>query len=200
MKAGKPKDQSLAIAYSTQRHNRKKKMALGGAVEGANHSSPTTRPIPATPEKKPNDKRLPDSETMSKKWSEGTPPPRKPDDRRPPKEQYMADHFAEGGEVTPSDMMDDDERADSIADAIMRKRRMADGGMVDLNEASEEEGRSPYDEANAETGDKEAYDLDQLSAQPMGSNRHGNAREDATSDAHDMVSRIRAKIKAKRGA
>ena len=182
MKAGKPKDQSLAIAYSTQRHNRKKKMALGGEVKPANGGS-----VPEPDKKKA--KEMQDS-AMESGWQ--------PD--RWIKNVKEAFGMAEGGEVTPSDMMDDDERADSIADAIMRKRRMADSGMVDLNEASEEEGRSPYDEANAETGDKEAYDLDQLSAQPMGSNRHGNAREDATSDAHDMVSRIRAKIKAKRGA
>lgn len=100
-------------------------------------------------------------------------------------------------DVAPSDIMSDDERASSVADAIMRKRKkMADGGMVDLNDASEEEARSPYDDINAETGDKEAYDLDQLSAQPMGSNEHG---DDIDSDKHDMVSAIRAKLKAKRG-
>ena len=100
-------------------------------------------------------------------------------------------------DIAPSDMMSDEERASSVADAIMRKRKkMADGGMVDLDSASEEVARSPYDDTNAETGDKESYDLDQLSEQPMGSNEHG---DDIEADKHDMVSAIRAKLKAKRG-
>ncbi len=100
-------------------------------------------------------------------------------------------------DVAPSDIMSDDERASSVADAIMRKRKkMADGGMVDLNEASEEVACSPYDDANAETGDKEAYDLDQLSAQPMDSNEHG---DDIESDKMDMIASIRSKLRAKRG-
>ncbi len=200
---------SLAIALSTQKHN-KKKMALGGAVEAPGRSGHATSAIPGTPAPKPDDKRLPDSETMAKEWSKGSAPAPKPDDKKLPESETMANHFAKGGmidmeeEISPSDMMSDDERASSIADAIMRKRdkmKMAEGGMVDDGEVdleanSEEVGRSPYDHMNQDAANKELYDLDQLSPQPMDSNEHG---DDLDSDKHDMISAIRAKLKAKRG-
>lgn len=193
MSAGKPQKQSIAIALAVQRKN-KKKMALGGAVEGPNHSGKQHDREPGQPAKKADDSRLPDSETMIDRWSAGSPPARKPDDSRPPMDSYMADHFAEGGEVS------DDDFAGSIADAIMARKdrkKMADGGMVDLEANSEEVGRSPYDEENAEAGNKEQYDLSQLSSQPEDSNEMGDDREDVESDEHDMISKIRSKMKAK---
>jgi hypothetical protein len=75
-------------------------------------------------------------------------------------------------------------------------KRMADGGMVDLEENAEEAGSTPYDDMNAEAGMKELYDDSQLSAQPEDSNEHG---DDIEADAHDMVSAIRRKILAKMG-
>lgn len=238
MDAGKPQKQSLAIAFSVQRKNKKKKMALGGAVETPVHSKDYDR-NPGTPAKKADDRREAESEYMSKDWSEGSAPARKPDDERLPKDEYMAGHFAKGGPVNPKlqqahaahrpmhpmDLMDDDERASSIADAIMEKRhRMAeggiagetlgtkigypgspkpkayaDGGMVDLERNSEEEGSTPYDTMNAEAGMKEQYDDSQLSPDPMDSNETGDSREDESENEHDMISKIRSKMRAKRG-
>lgn len=195
MEEGKPQKQSIAIALAVQRKN-KKKMALGGAVEGPNHSGKQHDREPGQPAKKPNNIRLPDSETMIDQWSAGSAPPRKPDDSRPPMDRYMADRFAHGGEVS------DDDFAGSIADAIMARRerkKMAEGGMVDLEANSEEVGRSPYDEMNAETGNEEQYDLSQLSAQPSDSNETGDSREDSESDPHSMIFKIRAHMKAKGG-
>lgn len=98
--------------------------------------------------------------------------------------------YAEGGMV--------DHLAHSIADAIIEKRhKMAQGGAVDLNANSEEEYRSPYDTLNADAADDEQYDLDQLSAQPEDSNQHGDELSDE--DAHSMISKIRAKLRSKRG-
>ncbi len=101
------------------------------------------------------------------------------------------DLYAEGGEV--------DKHYDSIADAIMAKRKhrkmMAEGGEVDL-EANSEESPNFEDQQSFEANGKEQYDLDQLEAQPEDSNMHSVMLD---SDEHDMISRIRSKMKAKRG-
>lgn len=208
--------QNLAIAYSTQRAARKKKMALGGAVEGPTHSSPKYDRNPGTPAKKPDDYREPEGEYMGQDWSYGTAPARKPDDRRLPKEEYMADHFAYGGMAEydgnpglPRAKADDrrlpvDEymaghfARGGIAEAIMRKRKMmADGGEVDINENAEESGSSPYDDMNNDAVLKELYDDDQISDQPEDSNEIGDPREEASENKLDMVDAIRKKIKKK---
>lgn len=117
------------------------------------------------------------------------PEPRKPDDFRPPEDQYMADRFAKGGEV--------DSHYDSIADAIMRKKKMADGGEVDINSNAEETPStlSPFDDDNSDAVLKELYDDDQIGPQPEDSNEIGDEREDEESDKFDMVSAIRKKMK-----
>lgn len=86
----------------------------------------------------------------------------------------------------------------SMAEEIMMKHRakkMADGGMVDIQENGEEDGSSPYDDMNEEAAMKELYDDAQLSPQPEDSNEHGHDLSDE--DAHDMVSMIRKKLKMK---
>lgn len=269
MKAGKPKDQSLAIAYSMKR-KASKKMADGGMISQSEREAQAKRMDdeqqskqeandsideqmdsieaakkhkfayggmaqndrnPGTPARKSDDKRFPESEYMSKNWSEGNPPPRKPDDHRLPEDEYMADHFAYGGMAEddneppmpgrkPNDKrlpMDEymadhfanggevngnlkeyypsaDERPQSITDAIMRRRKMADGGMVDLEENSREKPNF-YDELNEDAANKEQYDDSQISPQPEDSNEHG---DDIESDIHDMVSKIRSKLRLKR--
>lgn len=139
------------------------------------------------------------------------------------KEDMMRRHamelaaYADGGEVE-----EDDRAPSSMADQIMNKRSKkldfnennegyhmdtydmrnkdadsyADGGMVDLEENSEE---SPNmaDQYNWEANGKEQYDDSQISKQPQGSNEHG---DDIDSDIHDMVDAIRKKLKAKREA
>lgn len=108
--------------------------------------------------------------------------------------------LAHGGEIHPSDLMSDEERSESIADAIMHKRKMASGGeVVDLEENSEEEGRSPYDEQNAEIADEPIYDDSQISAQPKDSKEMGDSREKSSGEPHSLANSIRRKMRAKRG-
>lgn len=274
--AGKPKDQALAIAYSTQKQARKKKMALGGAVETDTHSKGYSR-NPGTPEKKPDDSRPPEGDYMGQKWSGGRAPARKPDDMCPPKEQYMGQKWAEGGQVNtdlqqskmqapkgsspaqmasyhemeaerykmmadggmvaeeygsgpendmepavrgrkadderlpeseymsgrfydggPVDSMEDQERPSTIAEAILRKRKFAEGGQVDLEHNSEEH-ENMEDDLSYAALKKEQYDDRQISPQPEDSNEKGDSREDDSENKHDMISQIRSKMKAKRG-
>lgn len=96
--------------------------------------------------------------------------------------------MAEGGEI---------ERC-SPAEMIMRKRRaarMAEGGMVDLEEGTEEHGNME-DDLSWEALGKELYDDEQISEQPTDSNEHSDEIE---SDTHDKISQMRARIRAKRG-
>lgn len=81
----------------------------------------------------------------------------------------------------------------SISDEIMRRRgeNPLPEGQVDLNEHSEE-APNLYDPLNEEAGGKEQYDLDQLSPQPKDSNLKS---DDIPHDEHDMISKIRAKMK-----
>jgi hypothetical protein len=98
------------------------------------------------------------------------------------------------------DLMSDDERATSIADAILAKRKkMAGGGMVDLEESNQEDGDPSYEDQNTlAAAKKEVYDDSQLSADPMDSNESGDDREDESENHMDMVSAIRRKLASKR--
>lgn len=108
---------------------------------------------------------------------------------------------AYGGEIMKELYDDEDEDAgniDSLADQIMRKK-YADGGMVDLEEESEEQ-PNYYDELNELAADEPQYDDDQLSAQPLDSNEDGDEYDSRDeSDEHDMVDKIRQRIKMRRG-
>lgn len=191
MKAGKPQPQSLAIAYSVQRQAKKgKKMAYGGPAQ---REDGAVAPQP----RKPDDKRPPESEYMADHFAEGGmagedcsncghpfnrnpgTPAAKPDDTRPPESEYMANHFSAGG----------------IAESIMSKKRMADGGMVDINENAQESGQTPYDKDNSTAYMKELYDNDQLSDQPEDSNEHGY--DLAGDDDFSISSQIRKKMKSR---
>jgi hypothetical protein len=89
------------------------------------------------------------------------------------------------------------EHHDSVAAAIMAKRRkMAEGGRVDINENNEEQPNSFYEQNEHEALDWDMDD-DQLEDQPMDSNEQGDQREDDTEDKHDMISAIRRKMKSK---
>lgn len=193
-KGRKPKDEeqdmegadakpSLATAMAAKRNV--KKMAYGGAAQReTNAVSPQPR--------KPDNMHPPMSEYMADHFAEGGmagedcsncghpfnqnpgTPAAKPDDMRPPKDEYMADHFSDGG----------------IAESIMNKKRMASGGMVDINENAEESGQSPYDNDNSEAYKKELYSDDQLSDQPMDSNEHGDSDDD-----YSISSQVRKRMK-----
>lgn len=130
-------------------------------------------------------------------------PPRKYEgmstSKRPPEDEYMDDEmqpqFAEGGRVNSIDEQALEKHA-SIAAAIMAKRKMmAEGGQVDIDENAEEQPNSFYKQ-NEDAALKENYDSDMDDvSQPMDSNLHG---DDIDSDDHDMISQIRRKMSKKR--
>lgn len=255
MNAGKPQKQSIAIAYSVARKN-KKKMAKGGMVGDE-----------ATTEKEANIDNAKSSEEMAMikgheakdqdgdQWTDNTwskqaseSKSAKPsevdeefddekrtsiDSAHTDEEMNMekesstdpmhidADHdediedakFAKGGKVQknpkleqskmephPSDLMTDDERAGSIADMIMaKKKKMAEGGEVDLSENADEE-PNHEDDLSFEALKKENYSesagLDELDS-PMDSNEHGDKLSDADEHNSSMIDKIRSKMKAK---
>lgn len=111
-------------------------------------------------------------------------------------------HFAKGGMAGPMNpklhesQMEPHEDG-SMAKEIMRKR-MADGGTVDLEKNSEED-LNNEDQMSFDAGLKEQYDLRQLKKQPMDSNEKGDSREADEENDHDesIVSAIRKKSKKK---
>lgn len=95
--------------------------------------------------------------------------------------------YAKGG-------MTDDERFNSVADAILHKHKakmMAEGGeaMPDNDPQLD-----TFEDLDEEAAKKELYDEPSMK-QPEASNERG---DDIDSDEHDMVSSIRKKLKAKR--
>jgi hypothetical protein len=176
-----------------------KAYAKGGPVEYG--AGPEADMEPGVPKRKSDDYRRPEAAYMGKDWA-GEPELDDASDTSmgPAKSEYDGVQWAaKGGEIEPHELMSDDERSSSIADAIMKKRHkakmMADGGMVDL-EANSEEQPNNEDDYSFNAVKKEAYDLDQLGPDPMDSNEHG---DDIESDKNDMVSQIRKKMRAKRG-
>lgn len=230
-KAGKPKAQSLAIALSVQRKNKKsKKMAAGGKVEEEIGKGPEADANPGTPKRKADNEKPAEDEIMSQDFTKGSNPDAMDDSEdAPPKADYSGQRYADGGMIdeaaphtgeTMEDMLrrhadeirglsgDNDEmevsheveHPHSMAEAIMQKRKMADGGMVDL-EANSEESPNMEDQYSFRANGKEQYDLSQLSKQPRDSNLRGDSREDASENMDDasLVDAIRRKLRAKRG-
>lgn len=303
MKAGKPQKQSLAIAFSVQRKNKKKNMAEGGPVDPdskmgkffessrkafnkGQDPTPNPSPVPksyakggevsASTEKRPATGDTHD-DAGSVARNSGKKQPRKPkmtDDtyteqsaNHPgaPRNEIDADFdsdemanidrarsqanmnmhkesstdpmsinphhaediadakFAQGGYVSTEEMemehareMDMLQRRhererlahggpvsetpehDDMASAIMHRRKMAEGGQVDLSRNADED-PNMEDQQSFEALKKENYsesdglmDLDQ----PEDSNLHG---DDIDSDDHDMVGKIRSRMKTRRG-
>lgn len=95
--------------------------------------------------------------------------------------------FAHGGEI---------EAPKSIAEAIIkRKKMMADGGFVDIDKNAEEVQDDDYEDQNIEAADDDLDDSIPEEDQPMDSNEHSQELSDE--DAHDMISKIRAKMKSR---
>lgn len=123
---------------------------------------------------------------------------------QPSPQQPQPVNKAYGGEIM-KELYDDEEDHSSereededLSDSIMRKR-YADGGMVDLEEESEEQ-PNEYDDLNEDAADMPQYDDDQLSDQPMDSNEHGDEYDDRDkSDQYDMIEKMRQRIKMRRG-
>lgn len=106
---------------------------------------------------------------------------------------------AEGGEVPEHEAAETEkeeemEHAASIASAIMARReakKMADGGMIDIEENNEEEPNQFYrlnKEALDHNFDSDIMDMEQ----PEDSNEHG---DDIEHDRHDRIAAIRRRMK-----
>ena len=102
--------------------------------------------------------------------------------------------YADGGML---DEEMEDEKHSSLAAAIMahkKRKMMAEGGQVDLEENSEEQPNQFYKQ-NEHEALKENYDQDLFHVdEPKDSNEHGDELSDE--DEHDMVSAIRRKMRA----
>lgn len=96
-------------------------------------------------------------------------------------------HMADGG------MIEDMEMVMSVADAIRRKR-MSDGGMGDLEANSEEHGML-LDDLNMEAAGEPQYDDDQISTQPENSNEHG---DEIDSEPHSLSKAIRRRMMSRK--
>jgi len=120
------------------------------------------------------------------------------DEMAPAVDEYMANKFADGGMVDDDDQPEDEEEEEnhaSVASAIMARQKYADGGMVDIDENAEEQPNGYY-ARNEDAALKENYDSDMDGvSEPDDSNEHGDVLSDE--DAHDMISRIMARMKRK---
>lgn len=137
------------------------------------------------------------------------------EDHTQPVDEYMKDQaemFARGGEIEMPDHEVEEEHHNSIAAAIMAKRRkdsmsadsesdidhemmMAEGGQVDIDSNNEEQPNGFYNR-NEHAALKENYDSDMDDvSQPDDSNEHG---DDIDSDKHDMITVIRRKMKSRK--
>lgn len=222
MHAGKPKDQSLAIAYSVQRKNKKKKMAHGGEVDLRKESmsgiddamdSREMEMAPAAKMKKKSELDLReekmagiDSEYDSRDEDMLDSKPMRHEMEDTANEDDMTDideaktdrdlmMLAKGGMI---DMDEEEEHPKSIAEAILRKKKKAmyaDGGEVDIEENMSEE-PNHEDDMSYKLLRKRPFmgdDLQRMKGQPMDSNETGRDLEDE--DKYDMIDRIRRKMK-----
>lgn len=198
MDSGKPKDQALAIAYSVQRKNKRKKMAEGGTVgDLIGYPKRMAEGGMIDEELKEDELHLMDSASVDAYDAE----PKKMYDERDPDRSGPAvkpmKMMADGGMLAEEDA---EMKHASLAAAIMAKRAkakmMAEGGEVDL-QANSNENLNMEDQLSFDAARKDTYyDLSQLDEQPEDSNEHS---DDIDSDKHDMVSSIRKKMRAKRG-
>jgi hypothetical protein len=100
--------------------------------------------------------------------------------------------------IAAADLMDDDERAASIADAIINKRKakkMAEGGFVESPMEGNPE--DSYDARNEAAAQEDGEDSDPILKENYDGDQHGHPLE----DDHDqsLVGKIRAKMKARAG-
>ena len=189
MKAGKPQDQSLAIAYSIKKHS-KKKMARGGEVRATEDNARDMREF--ADDKHQHMEDLHHEDDFQTEHMDTINMQKRPEDMRMEHKKALAHKNEDEIEA----------HRGSIADDIMRSRRMqnaqtmSEGGMVDIDENEEEEPNQYY-RANEEAL-KENYDSDMDDMhQPEDSNEHGDHLADE--DKMNMVDHIRAKLRLKRG-
>lgn len=132
--AGKPKAQSLAIAFSVQKAaKKKKKMAQGGMInekEGYEAAQKTINP--GTPARKADNTAVMKENYANQDWTGKE----ELDDTsntkmRPAKADYMADHWAEGGQVLPNSGNERYEAGGMGDDKINEAQRSSKTGAVD---------------------------------------------------------------------
>jgi hypothetical protein len=181
IESGKPQDQALAIAYSVKRKAGPKKMAQGGLMDRVGQTLDDAADRIT-------------GEGKYRRSSDGISQPEQSAPKGTIKRNPMTDEipnrygYAEGGEV---------EHFDSVAEAIrhkMKMKKMAEGGMVDIEENNEEQPNAYYHADEAAL--KENYDQDfEDMTQPHDSNLQSDEIEH---DKHDMISAIRHKMKKMR--
>lgn len=158
----------LNVVYNIKRKNAAKKMAEGGMVS------------------KDIDNELYEEQKRKEQASRNAIKPQ--NTTRPDKGFGAIIQKAEGGMV--------EQRPASITAAIMARKRMANGGMVDLEENSEEQANM-FDELNEDALSFSDEMLDE--EDPMDSNLMGDEEEKMSENIHDrsVVSAIRRKMKLK---
>ena len=121
MNAGKPQNQSVAIAYDIMRRARKRKMALGGAVEPEDHDQEgerkdNSRSEPESLQEDMIHDHPSDEEDRSNVLFDG-----KAERIDPLKKEYREDQSSI--HMGRTDLEDDDNAAEDIVSRIMRKMR-----------------------------------------------------------------------------
>lgn len=135
------------------------------------------------------------------------------DQMSPAHDEYMGGKepmLAEGGMLESEEEI---EHHDSLAAAIMAKRKMmsqdsdsdedhmvkmAEGGQVGIDENAEEQPNGYYGR-NEHAALKENYDSDMDDvSEPTDSNEMGDSREMSEENEHDMISHIRSKMKSRK--
>lgn len=102
--------------------------------------------------------------------------------------------MAEGGTAILKENYDQQEDQPSSITEAIRRKKMAEGGMVDLDLNEEEHQPNGYDEQNRLAAHHDfEEDMDHLH-QPLDSNEH---TEEIDHDEHDMISALRARIRKK---
>ncbi len=142
LEAGKPKDQALAIAYSTKRQASKMKktpLAEGGMIKGATFA--------------PKSVRMLESEKTEKMGM------------YEPKEERQAELKEEQEKVSQVEPIlempqeEDDTIHESLADAVMaRRRKMAQGGQIQIEQNEQEEPDHSFLDEDMSEILKENYD------------------------------------------
>jgi len=164
------KKPSLAVALNTRRLSKKKKahkMAEGGMVPKAD--KPLNDPAYLDRNKKDIERTFKqDPDSIGAKMAR------------------MADKYLKPGSYAHGGLVD------SVADAIMRKRKLADG-QVDIAQ-NQMEMPNYYDELNEETAFDSYADASEVPDQPEDSNEIG---DDIEKDKHDRIAQMRRRIKKK---
>lgn len=227
MDSGKPQKQSLAIAFSVQRKNKKKKYAKGGEVTAPEEKEATAdnstderefemgKAKAGAQEQDLRDESKPDADkSKDKRELDMTDDHAKShgqevdlrdekyttiDDASDEQEKKMLDSHPtrHAQELTAND---EDEKPSSIVEAIIHKRRMAEGGMVDIEENAEDapNGLEALNERavhGLEGSEREEFSK---AGQPEDSNEHGDKLSDEDEHNASMIASIMRKMRSNR--